>query len=206
MPGALPGSRAPLAGAVCAFAGMRATAIVDAARHNDNANLTRFMRLLIRPLEELRDSGRVTGWNLKLVSREFHGYQCRGGPAVQPLRVRVVILRKQVGNPRVAVGPKVHLSARKRSRAPSLVIRSPRCDNPPTMALSARNQFPGKVLSIKGGAVMSEVVIDIGGGHQIVSLISTSSVKRLKLKKGGDAVAVIKATEVIVSTGGPDEA
>ena len=67
------------------------------------------------------------------------------------------------------------------------------------MALSARNQFPGKVVSIKGGAVMSEVTIDIGGGHQIVSLISTSSVKRLRLKKGGSAVAVIKATEVIIS-------
>ena len=50
------------------------------------------------------------------------------------------------------------------------------------MALSARNQFPGKVVSIRAGAVMSEIVIDIGGGHRIVSLISTSSVKRLKLK------------------------
>lgn len=68
------------------------------------------------------------------------------------------------------------------------------------MALSARNQFAGKVVSVKGGAVMSEVVIDIGGGHQIVSLISASSVKRLKLKKGSPAVAVIKATEVIIST------
>jgi molybdopterin-binding protein len=70
------------------------------------------------------------------------------------------------------------------------------------MALSARNQFPGRVVSIRAGAVMSEVVIDIGGGHRIVSLISTSSVKRLKLKKGSPAVAVIKATEVIVSTDG----
>jgi molybdate transport system regulatory protein len=68
------------------------------------------------------------------------------------------------------------------------------------MPLSARNQFPGKIASIRNGAVMSEVVIDIGGGHQIVSLISASSAKRLKLKKGGRAVAVIKATEVIVST------
>ena len=68
------------------------------------------------------------------------------------------------------------------------------------MALSARNQFLGKVVSVRSGAVMSEVVLDIGGGHQIVSLISTSSVKRLKLKKGSPAVAVIKATEVIVST------
>ena len=69
------------------------------------------------------------------------------------------------------------------------------------MALSARNQFKGKVVSVKGGSVMAEVVIDIGGGHQIVSLISSSSTKRLKLKKGSSAVAVIKATEVIVSTG-----
>ena len=71
------------------------------------------------------------------------------------------------------------------------------------MALSARNQFPGKVISVRSGAVMSEVVIDIGGGHQIASLISTSSVKRLKLKKGSSAIAVIKATEVIVSTDSP---
>ena len=68
------------------------------------------------------------------------------------------------------------------------------------MSLSARNQFKGKIVSIKGGSVMTEVIIDIGGGHQIVSLISTSSAKRLKLKKGKPAVAVIKSTEVIVST------
>ena len=66
--------------------------------------------------------------------------------------------------------------------------------------LSARNQFPGKVASVKNGAVMSEVVIDIGGGHRIVSLISASSARRLKLRKGRPAVAIIKATEVIIST------
>lgn len=68
------------------------------------------------------------------------------------------------------------------------------------MPISARNQFKGRVLSVRNGAVMSEVVIDIGGGHEIVSLISASSAKRLKLKKGSSAVAVIKATEVIIST------
>jgi molybdate transport system regulatory protein len=55
------------------------------------------------------------------------------------------------------------------------------------------------VKSIRQGGVITEVVIDIGG-HEIVSLISTSSAKRLKLKKGKEAVAVIKATEVIIST------
>jgi molybdopterin-binding protein len=68
------------------------------------------------------------------------------------------------------------------------------------MPISARNQFPGTVRSVRHGAVMSEVVIDIGGGLEIVSLISTSSAKRLRLKKGSSAVAVVKATEVIVST------
>jgi molybdate transport system regulatory protein len=68
------------------------------------------------------------------------------------------------------------------------------------MPISARNQFAGKVISVRNGSVMSEVIIDIGGGHQIVSLISSSASKRLKLKKGSPAIAVIKATEVIVST------
>jgi molybdate transport system regulatory protein len=73
------------------------------------------------------------------------------------------------------------------------------------MALSARNQFVGKAVSVKTGSVMSEVVIDIGGGHQIVSLISAYSAKRLKLKKGSTVVAIIKSTEVLVSTDLPED-
>ena len=68
------------------------------------------------------------------------------------------------------------------------------------MSLSARNQFRGRVRSVKTGAVMSEVILDIGGGREIVSLISASSARRLKLKKGHWAVAIIKSTEVIIST------
>ena len=67
--------------------------------------------------------------------------------------------------------------------------------------LSARNQIKGRILSIKTGAVMSEVVVDIGGGNEIVSLISASSAKRLKLKKGHEVLVVIKSTEVMISTG-----
>ena len=68
------------------------------------------------------------------------------------------------------------------------------------MAISARNQFKGIVTCVKNGAVMSEVVVDIGGGHEVVSLISFASAKRLKLKKGLRATAIIKATEVIIAT------
>jgi molybdopterin-binding protein len=66
--------------------------------------------------------------------------------------------------------------------------------------LSARNQIKGRIISLKTGAVMSEVVVDIGGGNEIVSLISASSAKRLKLKKGHDVLVVIKSTEVMIST------
>lgn len=67
--------------------------------------------------------------------------------------------------------------------------------------LSARNQIQGKITSIKTGSVMSEVAVDIGGGNHIISLISASSAKRLKLKKGKDVFVVIKSTEVMISAG-----
>jgi molybdopterin-binding protein len=65
------------------------------------------------------------------------------------------------------------------------------------MELSARNQLPGTVKSVKLGAIMAEVVIEVGD-HEIVSEISKGSVKRLKLKKGDSVVAIVKATEVMI--------
>ncbi|MBN2204963.1 MAG: TOBE domain-containing protein [Thermoleophilia bacterium] len=65
------------------------------------------------------------------------------------------------------------------------------------MALSARNQLAGKVKSVVLGAVMAEVVIDIGG-QDIVSTITRQSCESLDLKAGDDVRAVIKATEVLI--------
>ena len=67
------------------------------------------------------------------------------------------------------------------------------------MELSARNQFPGTVLAIRLGTVMAEVVIDIGGGHEIVSVITRASAERLALREGDRVTAVIKSTEVLVA-------
>jgi molybdopterin-binding protein len=66
------------------------------------------------------------------------------------------------------------------------------------MKLSAMNQLQGKVLSIKKGAVMAQVKIGIAGGAVVTALIGIESVKRLGLKKGDTAYAVIKSTSVIV--------
>ena len=67
------------------------------------------------------------------------------------------------------------------------------------MKLSARNVIKGKVIKIVKGAVNSEVTIEVAGGPQIVSIITNSSVKSLGLKKGKEAYAVIKASNVMVA-------
>ena len=67
------------------------------------------------------------------------------------------------------------------------------------MKISARNVLKGKVLKITKGAVNSEVVIEVTGGTQVVSIITNSSVKSLGLKKGKEAYAVIKASNVMVA-------
>jgi molybdopterin-binding protein len=64
--------------------------------------------------------------------------------------------------------------------------------------LSARNQLPGTVKSVKVGTVMAEVVIAVGE-IEIVAAITAGSVKSLKLKKGDQVKAIVKATEVMVA-------
>jgi len=66
------------------------------------------------------------------------------------------------------------------------------------LALSARNQFPGKVTSVEKGAVNSIVRMDVLGGQTLSATISNNAVEELELKAGDDALAVIKATSVMV--------
>lgn len=67
-----------------------------------------------------------------------------------------------------------------------------------SMKSSARNQFVGKVVRVTPGAVNGEVVLDIGDGQQIVSIITNESIEELKLKKGREAYALIKASSPIL--------
>jgi len=67
------------------------------------------------------------------------------------------------------------------------------------MKISARNVLKGKVVQIKRGAVNAEVIIELPGGAQIVSIITLNSVDSLGLKEGGEAFAVIKASNVMIA-------
>ncbi len=68
------------------------------------------------------------------------------------------------------------------------------------MKISARNVLEGTVKSVEHGAVNSEVVIELPGGAEIVSVITKQSAESLKLKPGKKVYAVVKASNVMVMT------
>jgi molybdopterin-binding protein len=65
--------------------------------------------------------------------------------------------------------------------------------------ISARNRLRGIVTGIIGDGILCEVVLDLGNGQEIVSVITRSSVERLGLKIGMPAYAVMKSTEVMIA-------
>ncbi len=67
-----------------------------------------------------------------------------------------------------------------------------------TVEISARNQLPGTVQSVKTGAVMAEIVVNVEAGT-IAAVITDSSREHLKLQEGDQVTVVIKATEVMIA-------
>jgi molybdopterin-binding protein len=67
------------------------------------------------------------------------------------------------------------------------------------MKLSARNQIKGKVVGVEKGQTTGHVRIDIGGGVVIFSSITNEAIDDLGLAVGDVAIAVIKASDVMVA-------
>jgi molybdopterin-binding protein len=63
--------------------------------------------------------------------------------------------------------------------------------------LSIRNQLAGIVKSILRGRVVSEVIVETKAGV-LASVITTRSVKEMKLKKGDQVFVMVKATEASI--------
>lgn len=66
---------------------------------------------------------------------------------------------------------------------------------------SARNRFVGLVTKVTADGVMAQVEMQCGP-HAVVSLMSSEAVRELGLEPGSVAVAVVKATMVIIETAG----
>jgi molybdopterin-binding protein len=71
--------------------------------------------------------------------------------------------------------------------------------DPSEVERSARNRFVGLVTNIVTDTVMAQVELQCGP-YRVVSLMSSEAVRELKLELGSVAVAVVKATTVIIET------
>lgn len=72
----------------------------------------------------------------------------------------------------------------------------------PGLRLSARNQLPGKVTRVLPGAVNAEVALELDGGGTVVAVVTNDSVSALGLTEGSRALAIFKASSVILGTMG----
>ncbi|MDZ8264081.1 transporter [Nostoc sp. 'Peltigera membranacea cyanobiont' 213] len=68
------------------------------------------------------------------------------------------------------------------------------------MEVSARNSLKGTIKEIHPGAVNSEVILEIVPGVEVTAIITKESVEHLQLQEGKQAIAVIKASDVIIAT------
>ena len=64
--------------------------------------------------------------------------------------------------------------------------------------ISARNQIAGIVVCVKKGAVNGHVAIETADGARIMGSITNEAIDELGLAEGGKALAIVKATDVIV--------
>ncbi|MEA2405118.1 MAG: hypothetical protein QOE08_1765 [Thermoleophilaceae bacterium] len=67
--------------------------------------------------------------------------------------------------------------------------------------LSARNRFPGVVVSVEVDGVMALVELE-AGPHRVTAAITRDAVEELGLVEGARATATVKATSVMVERGG----
>jgi molybdopterin-binding protein len=74
----------------------------------------------------------------------------------------------------------------------------------PIVAQSARNRFAGIVTRIEKDRVAAVDQVR-AGPHRLVSLMTAEAVDELGLKVGDEAIAVVKATNVIVEIPSPRE-
>ena len=67
-------------------------------------------------------------------------------------------------------------------------------------AISGRNKLAGVVRKVRVSGLLAEITIDVGG-QTLTAIITAGAVRNLKLKAGVPALALIKATEVMVIRG-----
>jgi len=76
---------------------------------------------------------------------------------------------------------------RKRARPPGFIV-----------ALSGRNRLRGFVEEVRIDGLLAQVRLRIGD-QTLTAVITSDAVRELKLKRGDDAIGIIKSTEVMIA-------
>ncbi len=152
---------------------------------HDVDELANFIRRLIMQTSARNQFlGRVTGLNIGPVSAEVRVDIGSGDD------ITATITRASAENLGLVEGSEVYALI----KASSVIIMA----GDVKLRLSARNQLRGAVLECRKGAVNGEVTLGLAGGKTVTAIITNTSIDRLGLKEGDPAVAVIKASSVIL--------
>lgn len=66
------------------------------------------------------------------------------------------------------------------------------------VAISGRNRLRGFVEEVRTDGLLGQIRLRIGG-QTLTAIITADAIKELKLRRGDDAIAVIKSTEVMIA-------
>ena len=68
------------------------------------------------------------------------------------------------------------------------------------MKTTARNQFAGTISAVETGPVTAQATMTLAGGHEITATMTAAAARKLKLSQGQDAIALVKASAVVLVT------
>ncbi|MEY4635518.1 MAG: hypothetical protein RJA55_1316 [Acidobacteriota bacterium] len=105
--------------------------------------------------------------------------------------------RTNGGHHRIAESEVLRLQMAPAGRAVSRAPKPSPAAHGVLVALSGRNQLRGIVDEVRSDGLLSQVRLRIGD-QVLTAVITRDAVNELKLKKGDEAVAIIKSTEVMI--------
>jgi molybdopterin-binding protein len=113
---------------------------------------------------------------------------------------RVRTIRTEGGHHRVSEAELDRLAAR---QSPASPPRHQHYDDESLAGLSARNRLHGFIDEVRIDGLLAQVRLRVGN-QWLTAVITADAVKSLKLRRGDDAIAVIKSTEVMIARAGRD--
>ena len=109
---------------------------------------------------------------------------------------KVRTTRTEGGHHRVAEAEIDRLLARQ--QAPSRRRPADRTDDESLAGLSARNRLRGFIDEVRVDGLLAQVRLRVGD-QALTAVITADAVRALKLRRGEDAIAIIKSTEVMIA-------